>query len=204
MDYLSFRRQYLDYKVFSLMEVEKMFPDFNRVNLVNWQKKGHIIKLRNGWYRFAEFSSDEFLIFLIANRMYSPSYISFQSAASWHGLIPEAVFTITSATTLKTANFANEDGAFNYITLKKSLFFGYKWIQRNDTAVRMADMEKTLIDMLYIDHTINSITDLEEMRLNKTQLRENINLVKLENYLKLIDSPVVTKRISLLKNYLYD
>ena len=204
MDYLSFRKQFFDYKVFSLMEVEKIFPDFNRINLVNWQKKGYLIKLRNGWYRFAEIPLDESLLFLIANKIYNPSYISFQSAASWHGLIPEAVFTITSATTVKTANYTNQDGYFKYLTLKKSLFFGYGWIQRDDTLIRMADIEKTLIDLLYSDHTISSESDLEGLRLKKTELKENINLAKLDNYLKLISSPVVTKRISLLKNYLYD
>jgi predicted transcriptional regulator of viral defense system len=204
MNYLAFRKQFLDYKVFSLMEIEKINPDFNRINLVNWQNKGYLIKLRNGWYRFAEVPSDESLLFLIANRIYSPSYVSFHSAAAWHGMIPEAVFTITSATTIKTANYTNQDGAFKYITIKSSLFFGYGWIRRNDMLIRMANIEKTLIDLMYMDHTIDSITDLEGMRLNKTVLKESIILTKLDNYLKLIDSPVITKRITLLKKYLYD
>jgi len=204
MDYLNFRNTFITYQVFSLNEAEKFFPDFNRVNLVNWQKKGYLTKLRNGWYRFAEIPASESLLFIIANRMYSPSYISFETAAAWHALIPEAVFTITSATTLKTAEFSNQDGRFKYITLKKSLYFGYELVRTNGFNLRIANIEKTLLDWFYSQSSIKETTDIEGLRLNKTILKEQINYALLENYLKIFDSPVVTKRVSLLKQYIYD
>lgn len=199
-----FRKHLIDYRVFSLQEVEKLFPDFNRVNLVNWQKKGYIHKLRNGWYKFAEIPLSETILFLSANRIYSPSYISFESAAYWHGLIPEAVFTIKSATTLKTAEFKNRAGMFQYITLRNSLYFGYEWIEKDGLSIRMANVEKTLIDWFYIKSSINKISDIEGLRLNKAILKDKIDIRSLDNYKALVASTVVTKRISLLKQFIYD
>lgn len=204
MNYLLFRKYLIDYGVFSLHEVEKLFPDFNRVNLINWQKKGYILKLRNGWYRFTEIPSSELLLFLIANRIYSPSYVSFESAAYWHGMIPEAVFSITSATTLKTADFKNKAGRFQYITLRNSLYIGYEWIEKDGLRIRIANVEKTLIDWFYIQSSINKISDIEGLRLNKAILKDKIDIRRLDNYEELVASPVVTKRISLLKQFIYD
>ena len=36
--------------------------------------------------------------YLLAGSIYGPSYISFEYAMSYYGLIPEAVYTVTSAT----------------------------------------------------------------------------------------------------------
>lgn len=204
MDFLTFRNRLNVFKVFSLHEVEKLFPDFNRINLVNWQKKGYILKLRNGWYRFTDLPVSEPLLYLIANRIYSPSYISFETSAAWHGLIPEAVFTITSATTLKTAAFVNKDGKFTYKTLKNSLYFGYEWMESDGLTIRVASIEKTLLDLFYIQSFISNITDFQGPRLNKLLIKEKVDFELLEDYLKIFDSPAVTKRISLLKQYLND
>jgi predicted transcriptional regulator of viral defense system len=204
MNYLTFRKKLIGYKIFSLHEVEKLFLNFNRVNLVNWQKKGYLIKLRNGWYRFKEIPSNEWFLFIIANRIYSPSYISFETAANWHGLIPEAVFTVTSATTLKTAMFSNKDGRFKYNTLKNSLYFGYELVEMNGSVVRIANIEKTLLDWFYIKSDINETSDIEGLRLNKKVLKEKINYSLLENYLEIYASPIIMKRITLLKQYLND
>ena len=37
----------------------------------------------------------------VANAIYGPSYISFDTALSYWGMIPEAVYSVTSATTQK-------------------------------------------------------------------------------------------------------
>src|SRR5438105_879360 len=43
--------------------------------------------------------------FLLANHILGPSYVSFDSALSYYGLIPERVFEISSATTKSSRRF---------------------------------------------------------------------------------------------------
>ena len=132
MKILSLKEKLKSFPVFSIHDIRKIDPDFDNKLLVYWQDKGYVKKIINRWYCFSDLSIDEKLLYLIANSIYSPSYISFETALSWHELIPEAVYTVTSATSLKTNGFNNETGNFSYRHLKPSLFFGYYLIETNE------------------------------------------------------------------------
>lgn len=88
-------------------------------------KKNHIIKFKRGVYSLV--SIDEkihFKKFTLGNSLYSPSYISFESALSYHGLIPEAVYEITSACYLsKKKRFETSIGIFTYTYSPVNPFF---------------------------------------------------------------------------------
>ncbi len=77
---------------------------------------------------FTDTPLNEETLFLIANKLYAPSYVSFEMALSYYGLIPEGVYAITSATSKKTATFQTPIGKFSYRTLKPQLFFGYNQV----------------------------------------------------------------------------
>jgi hypothetical protein len=51
---------------------------------------------------------------LIANILYGPSYVSLDFALSYYGLIPEAVYEITSVTTGRTKTYDTPVGRFSY------------------------------------------------------------------------------------------
>lgn len=61
--------------------------------------------------------------FELAQRMYGPSYISLESALSWHGWIPEAVHTITSASMERSRTFRTPLGLFSFTRIPQSGFF---------------------------------------------------------------------------------
>jgi len=63
------------FRVFSITDVRKQFPSMNAMNLVRWQKKGYILRLRNRWYAFNDTESRENIEWLAANLIYAPSYI---------------------------------------------------------------------------------------------------------------------------------
>ena len=52
--------------------------------------------------------------YLLAGSIYGPSYISFEYALSFYGMIPEAVYTVTSATFVKKKKFETAFGTFTY------------------------------------------------------------------------------------------
>src|SRR5262245_43799092 len=61
-------------------------------------KAGDLIQLKRSVYAFGErLRRGRLSHFKIANQLYQPSYVSFESALFNYGLIPEAVYVTTSA-----------------------------------------------------------------------------------------------------------
>ncbi len=172
------------YRVFSIRDVRKIFPEMNLMNLVRWQKKGYIIKIRNGWYCFSDTESSENIDWLAANLVYDPSYVSLQSAMSYYGLIPEAIFETTSITTRKTNRFVTPLGNYSYNHVKSNIFsFGQSLIHmdgdRSQTGrgrkILLASPEKAILDFFYIHIHYKTEKDMEHLRLDEALLKETLN-----------------------------
>lgn len=129
VSYLEFREKLLPEGCFSVHQARAFFPSFDRNNLTRWARKGMLIKLRQGWYAFPELLQRPDFSRYVACRVYRPSYISLHTALSIYGMIPEAVTSITSISTLKTARFENKFGQYSYQNVKPELFFGYKPVE---------------------------------------------------------------------------
>jgi len=203
LQFLAFKASFREYIAWSIRDVEKVFPGFDRKNLVYWQKKGHIRKIRNGWYCFSDQPLHEGHLVHIANRIYGPSYLSLESALSYYGFIPEGVFMQTSVTTLRTQAFSTPLGHFRYQTLKPDLFFGYSLKQVDQTWYKVAYPEKALIDYFYLHPELKTVADLDSLRLNPLEITEQVDRTRLHNYLTYIDSAVLHQRFSLLDQYLH-
>ena len=79
--------------------------EYNRPNdkISEMLKSGDLTSLRRGLYvPGPELDLPSPDVFLIANHLRGPSYVSLESALSYWGLIPERVFEISSVT-LKTS-----------------------------------------------------------------------------------------------------
>jgi len=173
------------------------------MNLVFWQKKGYIKKIRNGWYCFADIPMNEYWRYYAANKIYAPSYISLESALSYYGYIPERVFNITSFTTLKTNTFNTQSGAFIYKTIKPNAFFGYKLIQHQNLTLKMAEPEKALLDVLYLNKKLKSTDDFLSFRLQRQTIQEQINWPTFVKYAELFKTDALLQKVELIKEYLY-
>src|SRR3989338_1042202 len=108
----------------------KEFSQTFRNQLSRWTKDGKVIRLKKGLYTLPlHKQKKEPSFMLISNILYSPSYISLEYALDFYGLIPEAVFSLTSISTRKTKSFTNPLCTFFYRSVKPSLFFGYEKIK---------------------------------------------------------------------------
>lgn len=203
MSYLKFREALISYKIFSLRDIFKLFPDFDTRRLVEWQEKGYIRKLINKWYLFTEISVDEMLLNRISNCLYRPSYVSLESALAYYHLIPEGVYSHQAVTTLKTITYETPAGAFNYRSIKPAFFFGYQVFHKDELPVLIAEIEKALLDYLYLNTTLKSALDIEAMRLNNAELQNSIDWNKLEKYALVFESKTLNKRIKNLKETLH-
>lgn len=201
MNYLGFREALHGFKIFSLTDIKKIFPAFDSRRLVEWQAKGYIKKIINRWYMFADVPIEDSFLYWAANRIYTPSYISLESAFSYYGLIPEAVYTTTSVSTLKTISFDTRLGAFTYRQLKPALFFGYQIEQWQDFPIKMASPEKVILDYLYLNPQMNQAEDWQGLRLNPDILHDVVDVEKLQEYLSLFQTKTLKKRISQFITY---
>ncbi len=125
MQYNLFKSSLKDFTIFSLNDIKQVDPRFHRRRLNEWQIKGYLKKVIKGYYIFSDLEFNENILFEIANKIYSPSYVSFEMALSYYDLIPESVYGITSASTRRTYNFKTSIAEFNYRTIKPQLHFGY-------------------------------------------------------------------------------
>jgi predicted transcriptional regulator of viral defense system len=201
MNYLTFSRTFGPQKAVSIRDIQKEFPDFNFDNLTNWQKKGYLVKIRNGWYVFPEALKTEADLNWLANRLHRPSYVSLETALRYYDFIPESVFSITSITTAKPAEWHTPIGHFAYRSVKPPLFFGYQ-ASGTDPAFLIADPEKALIDFLYLNPRFSKPEDFAGLRLNESELLAKMNPDRAYEYLSIIGSSALEKRWKGLQKFL--
>lgn len=123
--------------------------------LIRWERQGLIWRLKRGLYTLPDHLRTHPLSpLLLANHLYSPSYISLDTALSLYELIPELVTTVTSVSTAKTAHFENPIGRFSYQSIKEHRFFGFEEVHdENENLIRRATPEKAFLDRIYFDRT---------------------------------------------------
>lgn len=188
---------------FCRQQMETWFPGFDRTNLTRWTDKGLLLKLRQGWYAFAESKGTGDFSWLVANQIYQPSYISLHYALAFYGMIPETVVQYTSVTTLKTAAFQNALGYFVYQKVVPSMFFGYEPRMTADKrAILFATPEKALMDLLYLNPFYDNEEEFLQLRLDEYYMAEELNVERLLSYLREAGNKALEKRTRrLLRTY---
>ena len=124
---------------------------FPRNKVSALEKRGQIIRLKKGLYVVSgKISRKTLSRELIANHLYGPSYISFETALAFYGLIPEKVFAMRSATFKRAIRFENVVGIFEYITVPKKYYsIGItQQIVDNEYTYLIATPEKALCDLI--------------------------------------------------------
>ncbi len=80
-------------------DLRKRYGDFDPAIFTRWQEEGKVDKIRDGLYLSGEFElRGDLDRFVIAEELYSPSYISLHSALRYYNFIPETVYQVTSVT----------------------------------------------------------------------------------------------------------
>ena len=128
------------------------------VTLNRLVKDGVLIRLKRGVYQpvFQDRKLEK-----VANELYYPSYLSFESALSKYGILSQTPYVLTFATSKpsKRLNLGNKE--IEYRQLKEEYFFGYVL----DDGVYVAEPEKAILDQLYMTSRGISISDMSEWSL---------------------------------------
>jgi hypothetical protein len=157
-------------RIFTAQDFEKIFQTTAtqaKYFLETQTNQGLLTRLKRGVYALkTDLPSQE----EIANRLYRPSYISFEYALAYWGIMPEMPYTLTSATTKPTRQFTVNEISYAYYSIQEKAYTGYMLINTNrrisekgkiaslnemvqkDLSVGsflMAEPEKALVDYLY-------------------------------------------------------
>jgi predicted transcriptional regulator of viral defense system len=140
--------------------------------LSRWTRAGRLVRLRRGLYAVSDpFARRRVDRFVVANRLVERSYVSEESALSFHGIIPDVTFTVSSVTTGRTGVRRTPYGSFDYHHVRPSLLWGYTEtpVSRSDVAL-VALPEKALLDLIYLRPGSESREFLAALRLHAERL----------------------------------
>lgn len=164
--------------------------EYSNVNktISKMAKKGELLRLKRGVYAYGEkYRVHPINKIAVANLLLKPSYVSFEYALSYHGLIPERVYEITSATWSKNETFETEIGRYSYRKIPRKAFsIGLNWSHDNqDGGYLIATPEKALCDKVK--------KDKEATNMSQTQLAEYLeNDLRIEWHdLVVLDSDLI-------------
>jgi predicted transcriptional regulator of viral defense system len=198
MRFLELKKQLGDQLVFTFSDARKIDGGFDYRRLTEWQKKNYIKKIIKGYYIFSDTALSEEVLFSVANKIYSPSYISLESALRYYNLIPEGVFQIISVSTKKTACFQTQIGTFTYRKISPGCFFDYTILGNGPQKVKIATPEKAIADFFYLNAHLKSPADITSLRINKGSFSEKVNIKKLEENVSKIGNKRLKERINIL------
>ena len=113
--------------------------------------KGELIHIRRGLYVLAKkYQRKDLNLFELAQWIYGPSYVSFESALSYHGCIPESVYTVTSACPQNAKEFRTPQGIFTYKRIPYPvLYLGVERVVSRSSTFFMASPLKAIVDYVY-------------------------------------------------------
>jgi predicted transcriptional regulator of viral defense system len=195
MQFIELKQNLNNFIVFSINDIKKIWPDFHRRRLNNWQDKNYIKKVTRGYYVFSDKEVNENVLYIIANEIFNPSYVSLESALSYYNLIPEGVYSVISVSSKKTILLKTFLGDFNYRKIKTELMFGYQLVNYQGHNFKMAEIEKAVLDYFYINSKMKTDDDFFEMRFNVQIFKEMVNMDKFDRYLKAFNNKSLERRI---------
>ena len=151
----------------------------NNVNdkIANLVKSGELVRLKKGFYTFSKaYLTRPIDLVSVANTLYAPSYVSFDYALSYYGMIPERVNEITSATSKNEKLFDTPIGRFSYKKVPLQAYsLGVDWLyDENDGGRFIATPEKALCDKIRYDRGIGTLTQTAMLEYLKYDLRIEI------------------------------
>ena len=145
-------------------------------------KSGKLFCIRRGLYNSEQHTAS----YLLAECVCSPSYLSFDFALSFYGIIPERVFTCTSATFRrgKRKLYESSFGTFCYRDVPSTVFpYEIKILNEEGYYLKIASPEKALCDKVYSVKPVRNLKGIQKLLLDDMRIelddlmRLNTNII---------------------------
>ena len=130
-------------------------------------------------------------------------YVTLESALAFYEVIPETVLGVTSISSRKTKQYESAWGVFSYRSVKPQYMIGYQVIEHSPSPkFKIASLEKAILDYLYLNTGVQSLADFEELRWNRTQLRDLLERSRFEMLLKIYEKRSLESRVKTFLEYM--
>ncbi len=183
--------------VVSLADIRSTMPGLRQETLSRWNRSGKIIMVAPGYYVLPDETTDETDLFSIAGRLYTPSFVSLESALSFYRLIPDTVLSVTSVCTRKTRRINSPLCTFIYRSIQPQFFFGYEAKIGRNYSFLMASPERAVVDLLYLRRDISSAEDMRELRFD-SEIFNELDPMKILDMAERFNKPWLTGKVQVL------
>ena len=173
----QFRNTPVDYATLVTLLRDYRFP---KDKIAAMEKQQQLIRIKKGLFVVAQQEGTSPISReLIANHLYGPSYVSLESALSYHNLIPERVYRVRSVTMKRFKMYDTPLGVFEYRTVSPEYFsIGIQQqVTQDNTAFLIASPEKALFDLIVLSSGLR----LQSSKAVKIYLEENLRIDLFEN-----------------------
>lgn len=137
-----------DKTVFSLKEISCLWGEKISVNmrmrLSSYVKKGRLVNVYRGFYA----KDNDYNVLELANKIYTPSYVSFETVLTREGVNFQYYSTIFLASYI-TRSICIKNQNIQYIRIKDYVLTNKKGVNINDI-VSIANKERAFLDRLYV------------------------------------------------------
>lgn len=151
-----------------------------KAKLTRMVARGELVRLKRGLY----IDDPAMPRMALAPLVYGPSYVSFHSALAWHGLIPERVEGIYSASYGKNRDkgFFTPLGEYRYLYLPVDAYpHGLLLEEEEGYRFLVASREKALCDALYKAGPVASPQEVEHLVIANWRVeREDLHSMDLD------------------------
>jgi predicted transcriptional regulator of viral defense system len=158
------------------------------VYVLRMLKKGYIHKVEKGKYSLYQDP------FIVSTQLLYPSYISFLTALYLHAKTTQTINEIQVATSKRKREMSAFGMKIKFIKLEPKFMFGFKRVEKVNSYIFLADLEKAIIDSLYLPR----YCPLSE---TFSALRE-ANVEKLLSYALKLDEESINRRLGYMLDLL--
>lgn len=195
------------YGLFNGTVVGNLFPDSTedarKLMIHRAVHANEVQRLKRGLYILArEYRKATPHPYMIAALLHAPSHISLETALSFHGLIPEAVFQVSSVTSARSRFFNTPMGLFTFQRVStRSPRSGVESVRLNeDSWAFIAKPLRAITDLIYLRKEISWETDglgflIESMRMED----EDISQIDFSQYNEIVNGLLDKRTIHYLE-----
>lgn len=135
--------------VFKISDIALLTEDNNPTSLARrlnyYVKTGKILNPRKGIYSKPQYNSVE-----LANKLYTPSYISLQYILQRAGIIFQYSETITAISYL-SREIEVDGQTFAYKKVKQQILYNWAGIKKSEQGIFQASPERAFLDLCYLE-----------------------------------------------------
>jgi len=166
-------------------QVEKIWDSaYGKKTITKLVKNGWLIRIKRGTYALSDFNNRGFLSlspYLVANLLVEKSYVSFEAALSYYGMFDQLTEKVVSVSQRQYKTVKLGSLKYSFVKAKNKSFFGWQTKIIENSNVRIATPEKSLIDIVQFHKSKYSLdVVIEKLSCYSTKL----DFKKLNQYLE--------------------